>query len=92
MDFKSSEYLKQRRNQLLSRIEYYDKRISDINGYKKSVINELEELDKNLTGEPMEDVGLIESCEENDDTYDGDDPRCDHEYVSRCRDNWSRRK
>ena len=22
------------------------------------------------------------------DDYDGDDPRCDQEYVARCRENW----
>jgi len=30
---------------------------------------------------------LEEYFDENE-TYDGDDPKCDQEYVARCRENW----
>jgi len=45
-----------------------------------------EEIEK-LVGESMEDIGLEEYFDENE-TYDGDDPKCDQEYVARCRENW----
>jgi len=49
-----------------------------------------------------EAVGALEICkntllnedddddDDDDGTFDGDDPKCDGEYVARCRENWKR--
>ena len=55
---------------------------------KKRFLKDLEESVELMKNGRRIPYAVLEEYFDENETYDGDDPKCDQEYVARCRENW----